>query len=171
VGSATVICSDKTGTLTQNKMQVVRLGIDGQLLDKGTATWATPAKGMKSPGTPLDWIALNAAVNSTANLEEKEGRLLAVGNPTHGARPQGLHGPGCESPFLHLEYPSPLRGHSSPEGRRMTGVLRPGGSRLGLVKGAPGRVLAQATSSMTSDGCVRGLTEPVRDKVLADLRD
>src|SRR5262249_39292938 len=36
IGSATVICSDKTGTLTQNRMQVVRLGLGGQVFDCGS---------------------------------------------------------------------------------------------------------------------------------------
>ena len=39
---------------------------------------------------PLDWIALNAAVNSTANLEEKDGKLVTVGNSTEGALLQWL---------------------------------------------------------------------------------
>src|SRR5262249_10838754 len=71
IGSATVICSDKTGTLTQNKMQVVRLSWDSELFDRGKGEWPTPSPhGLPSVGLkPLDWLALNAAVNSTANLE------------------------------------------------------------------------------------------------------
>src|SRR5438105_10043689 len=42
IGSATVICSDKTGTLTQNKMQVVRLFADGATGDRGGAGWRLP---------------------------------------------------------------------------------------------------------------------------------
>src|SRR5437879_10671495 len=62
IGSATVICSDKTGTLTQNKMQVEQVSLDEGVFQPGTLS-----------GKPLDWLALNAAVNSTANLEEKQG--------------------------------------------------------------------------------------------------
>ena len=42
IGSATVICSDKTGTLTQNKMQVARVCFDGKTFDRGTSEWSNP---------------------------------------------------------------------------------------------------------------------------------
>src|SRR5687767_15423284 len=65
IGSATVICSDKTGTLTQNKMQVVRLSWDGQVMDRGLAGWQLPDAQSPWPrdGRPVDWLTLNAVVN------------------------------------------------------------------------------------------------------------
>src|SRR5205814_5217861 len=59
IGSATVICSDKTGTLTQNRMSVARLGLDGRVFEKAFDTFllvpsATGHHPM--PGSPLELV-------------------------------------------------------------------------------------------------------------------
>jgi Ca2+-transporting ATPase len=79
IGSATVICSDKTGTLTQNRMTVSRIGLGARVFERDLTGAGT------GPGTPLGWIIVNSAVNSTASLEEKNGKTLTVGNSTEGA--------------------------------------------------------------------------------------
>ena len=74
MGAITVICTDKTGTLTQNLMQVY----DAQLDE-----------------TQKDLIAEGIATNSTAFLEEKEdGKPSGVGNPTEVALLLWLNGQG-----------------------------------------------------------------------------
>jgi Ca2+-transporting ATPase len=172
IGSATVICSDKTGTLTQNKMQVVRVCYDGQLFDRSKPTWVKLEAATVGHGAlPLAWIALNAAVNSTANLELKEGKLQTVGNSTEGSLLQWLHEHGVEYQKLRLDFPELFQIHFSSDRKRMTTVIRQAGKLVVLVKGAPERVLATATHYLDSAGEVRELSEAQRGVILEQLRD
>jgi Ca2+-transporting ATPase len=173
VGSATVICSDKTGTLTQNRMQVVRLFLDGKLHDRDTPQWMTPeAQGPWPRGDrPLDWIAINAAINATANLEEKEGKLLTVGNTTEGALLQWLHEAGLRYEPLRKQFQALYQLHFSSERKRMTTVIPYGDQLVTLVKGAPEWILQRSTHYLTADGRTEPWTPEARRAVEEALRD
>jgi Ca2+-transporting ATPase len=173
VGSATVICSDKTGTLTENKMQVVRLSWEGWAFDRDTPAWSRvePHPPWPRGGRPLDWIAVSAAVNSTANLEEKSGKLLPVGNSTEGALLLWLHEQGLEYQKLRLQFPPLYQIHFSSERKRMTTVVRYGGRLVALVKGSPERLLDQSTAYQAADGRVCAWTPEARRVVEDRLRE
>jgi Ca2+-transporting ATPase len=173
VGSTTVICSDKTGTLTQNRMEVARLSWEGQVFDQGTPAWVRAEPHLPWPrvGQPLDWVVVNAAVNSTANLEEKDGGVTPVGNSTEGALLWWLHEEGVEYQKIRLQFPALLQIHFSSERKRMTTVIRYGERVVVLVKGSPEWVLEQSTSFLASDGTARPWTAEVRKEVLERLRD
>jgi Ca2+-transporting ATPase len=173
VGSTTVICSDKTGTLTQNKMQVVRSAWAGQVYDRGTPDWELPEgyQPAGGGGTPLDWFVLNAAVNSTAHLEEKEGELLPVGNSTEGALLLLLHEAGMEYRKLRLQFEPLYQVHFTSERKRMTTVIRRGDRLVALVKGAPEWVLEQSTHHLAADGTVHEWTPAALAAVQEQLRD
>src|SRR3954464_14789690 len=74
IGSATVICTDKTGTMTENRKRVDRLGPGGVGWERAPE-WPRPTA---TPHLPVDWIALNATVNSTAHLDIKNGKSLVI---------------------------------------------------------------------------------------------
>ncbi len=173
IGSATVICSDKTGTLTQNKMQVARLCFDGKTFDRGTPEWANPDPHVPWPraGKPVDWVVLNAAVNSTANLEQKEGKFVAVGNSTEGALLQWLNESGLTYEKLRLQFEPLYQIHFSSERKRMTSVIRYGDRLVALAKGAPEWVLQSSTHYQAADGMPREWTPEARQRVEDQLRD
>ncbi len=188
IGSATVICSDKTGTLTQNKMKVVRLFWDGKVRDQGKPDWINPDPASAywkaedlSPFTvrslassarqPMDWIALNAAVNSTANLEWKESKLIVVGNSTEGSLLQWLHESRLEYQKLRLQFEPLFMVHFSSERKRMTSVVKYGNKLTVLAKGAPEWVLANTTQYLTADGQAQPWTPEARQAVEEALRD
>jgi Ca2+-transporting ATPase len=185
IGSATVICSDKTGTLTQNKMQVVRAFWDGQVHDRGSPQWSDvwrtgsvscrvgdahhPAA--NAAGSPLDWIVLNAAINSTANLEEKQGKLVTVGNSTEGALLHWLHETGLEYQKLRLQFAPLYQMHFSSERKRMTTVIQYGDKLVSLVKGAPEWLLERSTHYQTANGEARAWSSEARAAVQTCLKD
>jgi Ca2+-transporting ATPase len=173
VGSATVIASDKTGTLTQNKMQVVRLGVDGKVSEHGSADWVRPdAKAAWPRGPePINWLALNSAVNSTAHLEEKEGRIVPVGNSTEASLLQWLRDAGLDYRGVRAQFEPLYQIHFSSERKRMTSVIRYGGKLLTLVKGAPEYVLDLCSKVAAADGSTRPLSDADREAIKGQLKD
>jgi Ca2+-transporting ATPase len=97
LGSATVICSDKTGTLTQNEMTVTRIWVDGEFIEV-TGSGYTPVGDFKVDGEKIElqsypaittalWVS---ALNNDARLEPVQGEdsqksYRIVGDPTEGA--------------------------------------------------------------------------------------
>jgi Ca2+-transporting ATPase len=160
IGSATVICTDKTGTLTQNKMTVSRVGIGTAFAESGPLDF--PERG------PLWWIVANSGANSTANLEEKNGKLMVVGNSTEGSLLQWLRAGAWTGPAardyreLRERFPVLYQIHFSSDRKRMTSVVRTNGGGAALVKGAPEQVLAACKFVLDADGTRRELTDDLR---------
>jgi Ca2+-transporting ATPase len=181
IGSATVICSDKTGTLTQNRMTVARVGLAGRVfegsLEDGHLLMSSGVGDWPGPDTPLHWLVVNAAVNSTANLEEKGGKLVTVGNSTEGSLLHWLRAGawfrtdgGLDHGNLGPQYPVRFQLHFSSERKRMTSVVEDAHGRLSvLVKGAPEAVLARCDTYLARDGTAHELTPAVRAELQAQI--
>ena len=127
MGAATVICTDKTGTLTQNQMQVAN------------AEFFDLADGVLSDDDAGKMVAEGIAVNTTAFLEEDAaGRLSALGNPTEGALLLWLNDNGCDYMQLRDAAEVEMQLPFSTERKYMATVVRSAqlGCRMLYVKGA-----------------------------------
>lgn len=129
MGAVSVICSDKTGTLTQNQMKVVNADIDG-------------IQGQDLSGTDRTSALLKEciAMNTTANLDFADAaKIKAIGNPTEGALLLWLHRNGTNYLDIREEVPVIDRIQFTTELKYMATVVESQvtGGRVVYVKGAP----------------------------------
>ena len=125
IGSATTICTDKTGTLTKNQMEVVE------------APAGKPDHTPEIPQTPAQWITLNAAVNGTAHLEEREAKIIVIGNSTEGALLRWLREYHYDYMHIRAETRTSKQYLFDGNRKRMSTVVEMDGRSWLLVKGAP----------------------------------
>jgi len=140
MGAATVICTDKTGTLTENRMQV-SVPHFYCLGDEATAD----AKRV---------LALSIACNSTAFLDDSNPQAIrALGNPTEGALLLWLRDRGEDYLALRNDNKVLSRMPFSTERKYMATVITDAtsGKRLLLVKGAPEKVARQCSDIAGDD--------------------
>jgi Ca2+-transporting ATPase len=125
IGSATTICTDKTGTLTRNQMEVAE------------SSAGKPEHSPELPQTPAQWVTLNAAVNGTAHLEERDRRVIVIGNSTEGALLRWLREHRYDYMHIRAETRTVRQYLFDGNRKRMSTVVEMDGRSWLLVKGAP----------------------------------
>jgi len=160
LGSTTVICADKTGTMTENQMTVTRVHLDGRTL--------IVSGGPRSPSgrftegereiTPLEDAQLArlltaAALANDASVERAGAELTLHGDPTEAALLVAALKGGVDPAELGRAWPRRREIPFDPGARLMATFHEgPGGARVVFVKGAPGVVLERAALRHTAAG-------------------
>lgn len=129
MGAATVICTDKTGTLTQNRMSIADMHF-------------MPI----SESSRL--IEISMAVNATAHLEYSDGVPKVLGNPTEGALLLWLAQRGIRYEDIRREHQVLSQLTFSTERKYMATVTAIEGRKVLLIKGAPEIVMARCNLSL-----------------------
>lgn len=131
MGATTVVCTDKTGTLTENQMRVDEMKLYGT--------------------TDADIVAEGLAVNATASLDySKSGEPAVLGNPTEGALLLWLHSQGNDYRTIRLQTTTLAELPFSTEHKFMATVVESvarKGQRILYVKGAPEIVFAMCQTA------------------------
>ncbi len=147
IGAATVICSDKTGTLTRNEMRVHEARFPA-LAQNGAGENALEG--------PLGKLVVEAfAANTTANLSRTLGApALPLGNPTEGALLLWLEDRGVDYVYARSDFQLKVRWTFSTERKFMAtqGISAVSGKGVLYVKGAPEIVLARCAHLLESGG-------------------
>ncbi|MEA5476970.1 cation-translocating P-type ATPase [Pseudanabaena galeata UHCC 0370] len=179
LGSVTTICSDKTGTLTQNKMVVqgIRTGLHSlQVTGNGYAPTGEFSI-LGSPNTDPAFVVNNipevqqllmaCVFCNDAILQQKNGEWIIIGDPTEGALLVLAAKGGCESAEWQHRMPRMFEVPFSSERKRMS-VLVQGeyGGHVLFCKGSPELTLECCTHIQTGDQ-IQELSSEQRQHVLA----
>ena len=152
LGSVSVICSDKTGTLTKDEMTARRIFAGGQTFEVSGAGYE-PEGAFLHGGSPVQppenvvQLLRAAALASDARIV-KDGRWDVKGDPTEGALVVAAAKAGLRKQDLEAEYP---RIHEIPftsESKRMTTLHAIRDGTVAYTKGAPEIVLESCTLSV-----------------------
>lgn len=162
LGSATVICTDKTGTLTLNKMTVTQLAMNGDF-NKQTAVEADAAA-MKHPEVYRELIFAAALCNDASFDPDRKGEI--IGDPTEGALIYLAQKFGVNHDDLENKYPRLFEQPFDSARKRMTTVHNINGQLTAYTKGAVDEMLPLCTHILTAQG-VRTITNKDKESILA----
>jgi magnesium-transporting ATPase (P-type) len=174
LGCTTVVCCDKTGTLTQNLMMATEVAVDGKVIEVSGVGYR-PQGDFTLEGKPLSlnaisrWSALHrllecAFICNNAKLEKSSADYRVIGDPTEGAlvclaEKAGIRGTHQR---LHLNPFESIR-------KRMSVLVKPlhQAAPVIYVKGAPVEMLGQCDRIYCEEEA-RPLTESDRKRILEE---
>ncbi|NWF93321.1 MAG: cation-translocating P-type ATPase [Syntrophaceae bacterium] len=171
LGCTTVICSDKTGTLTKGEMTVRRIFTAGRDMEVTGAGYEPKGefKGTEmkvNKRSSLSLLLQGGVLCSDAVLEEKEGKWFVKGDPTEGALVVAAVKAGYDEREIRLENPRIEEIPFSSERKRMTTIHQMAdGRRMAFMKGAP-EVVLERCSHILEDSEITELDETKRGQIL-----
>ncbi|MFZ5885399.1 MAG: cation-translocating P-type ATPase [Chloroflexota bacterium] len=181
LGSTSVICSDKTGTLTKDEMTVRKIYVAGRVYTVSGSGYAPEGHFSVNGGAPaeisaeLKQLLTAAALASDAKLVRNgnngsSGNWDIKGDPTEGALVVAAAKAGVQKEALDQIYPRVQEIPFTSESKRMTTLHKTDKGVVAYTKGAPEIILENCDFILTADG-VKKLDEATRRQVLDTAKD
>ncbi|HNT42069.1 MAG TPA: calcium-translocating P-type ATPase, PMCA-type, partial [Tenuifilaceae bacterium] len=158
MGAVTVVCTDKTGTLTQNRMAVLESSFSA-------------VDDISENSLNAELIKYSMAVNSTAHLDFTEKSPAVIGNPTDAALLLWLNNQGINYQSIRNDFTIEQQLPFSSEKKYMLTVGKAGSlnKRILLVKGAPEVVISMCEVDDILQAKLTGLLESYQQKSLRTI--
>jgi Ca2+-transporting ATPase len=176
LGSTSVICSDKTGTLTKDEMTVRALFVAGQLVEVSGAGYEPKgqfslAGASVEPSEPLRLLLRAATLASDAHIvhSKTDNRWHVKGDPTEGALVVAAAKAGLHKAELDEKFPRVNEIPFSSETKRMTTIHAEAQGVVAYSKGAPEVILGSCASLLTEAGDIP-LEAEAREMILEKAR-
>lgn len=154
IGSVSVICSDKTGTLTQNRMTVETVYVDGKYIEDSA---------YKSNSYFLE----NCLLNSTADIEKDGDKFKYLGSATECALL--LYNLENDYRKARKEAEILVQKPFNSQLKRMTTVIKNNEDIIALLKGAP-EVILEKCSYVQKGNSIVQLTDEIKNEILEEIQ-
>ncbi len=170
LGSTSVICSDKTGTLTRDEMTARKLYVAGRVVSVSGSGYVPHGsfeeneKPISPDAALMDFLRAGTLASDT-RLHKAEGEWDIVGDPTEGAIVVAATKAGLQKDLLDEEFPRIAEIPFTSESKRMTTIHKRGSETFACAKGAPEMLLPSCTHERTATGDVP-LTAERREEIL-----
>lgn len=151
LGSVSVVATDKTGTLTENKMRVAELFVDG-----GSVSFKNAASSLAAQKL----LVVGALASEAQVIHDADG-VRFTGDPTEVALLEAAQAAGLDPLKLRLDMKLVSEHPFTHDRNRMSALFERPGASLLAVKGSPESILAVCTSVRRASRCDT-LDEPVR---------
>jgi Ca2+-transporting ATPase len=176
LGSATVICTDKTGTLTKGEMNIREIEVGRRI--EVTGEGFEPVGDFLSDGTVLDaradarldQLLLAGVLCNDAVLDEENGRWRVKGDPTEGTLLVTARKAGYDLDRWAREWPRVYEVPFDSTRKRMITVNEKEGRRQAFLKGATESVLSICTKTLRGDAPVP-LDTPERESIITQTEE
>lgn len=173
LGATTVICSDKTGTLTKGEMTVRRIYNNGKTVEVSGVGYEPKGDFSSSSDAlnPLDDkdLTMLLTIGSLCNnaiLENNNGTWSIMGDPTEGALIVAAAKAGLEHAQLEKQYPRIDELPFTSERKRMTTIhSTPDGEQIAFLKGAP-EIVLELSTHVLENGKEKKFTDAKRREIL-----
>ncbi|MCC0696872.1 calcium-translocating P-type ATPase, PMCA-type [Clostridioides sp. ES-S-0048-02] len=154
IGSVSVICSDKTGTLTENRMTVEVAYIDGRYIES-------------SEEEINSYFEENCMINSTADVEHNDNDVKYLGSATECALL--LYYKNVDYRQVRKESNIVAQNPFTSDSKRMTSVIGQDNNHVLLSKGAP-EVLLELCSHIQRGKDIVPITEGIKHEILEEIK-
>ncbi len=165
LGSTTVICSDKTGTLTANQMTVRKIFVNGKVIDVTGVGYETKGQFIyKNKPVGADEAELLLRIGILNNNSDIKGDNI-IGDPTEVALIVSAAKIGLIKEDLDIEYRRIDEIEFTSERKMMTTIHGYHGEKISYVKGAP-EVVLKLCNYININGKVKKLTNEMKQEIL-----
>ena len=165
LGSTTVICTDKTGTLTKNEMTVKKIYINGNVIDVTGTGYEKKGKFLANNKEinpkEMELLLRAGVLNNDAAFDGEQ----VIGDPTEAALIVSAAKAGIDRDILQKKYPRKDEILFTSERKIMTTMHNINGEHIAYVKGAPEIVLNKC-NSIYENGKIKKLTAIRKNEIL-----